>query len=219
MKKVFVLFTLILASAILFAGISGGFGGPSFGYYRVDNTQLNNVLQTSTGEQLKDIHYTMGGCGYGLINGFLIGGSGYGSSQNIITDSLSINYSLGSGAFEFGKLWDLKLFHLGIMGKLGSSGETIKLSPKPLINTTIDDLLQNPGRTSQINRGGFETGVSLITIIPIIDWMAIAVKGGVSYGLGWEWTLEDGGDIVSAPQDTPLRIDVNISILFGGMTN
>ncbi len=219
MKKVFVLLTLILVNAMLFAGISGGFGGPTFGYYKLDNTQINNILQTNTGEQLKDIHYTMGGSGYGLVNGFLIGGSGYSATQSIATDSLSIHYSLSGGAFEFGKLWDLKLFHLGVLGKLGSSGETFKLSPKPLINTTIDDLLQNPGRTSQINRGGFETGASLIAIVPIKEWMALAVKGGVSYGLGWEWSIEDGGDIISAPQDTPLRIDVNVSVLFGGISD
>ncbi len=214
--KRFYITTLVLIMALsLTAEVSGGLGGPHFGYYKVDYTGLNNILLTNTGGQLDEIHYNMGGCGYAIIDGFILGGYGYGATQTIATDSLSIYHSIGGGAFEFGRLWDLKIFHLGLLGKLGSTAESMKLTPKPLLNVSMDDLIVNPGRVSEVTRGGFETGISLITIIPLKNWISISIKGGVSYGFGWAWELTDGGDILNGPNDTPLRIDASLGVLFG----
>lgn len=215
MKKIIIFTAITLFSLSMFAELSGGMGGPQFGFYKMDYTGLNNILRNNTGGEVPEIKYDMGGCGYALIDGFMIGGYGWGAEGTIATDSLSIHHSIGGGAFEFGRLWDVNFMHIGILGKLGSFGETMKLTPKPLVNVSIDDLINDPARVSEITRGGFETGLSIMTIVPLKKWISISLKGGVSYGLGWNWALTDGGDILNAPQDQPLRYNVSLGVLFG----
>lgn len=215
MKRVIIILLAGFLFLSLYSQSGGGFGGPMFGYYMNEMDDLNATISSITGKSLVDMDFQMGGGGYAVMDGLIIGGYGYGGEQVLATDSLSLKYSIGGGAFEFGRLWDVRIMHIGVIGKIGSSEEVIRLEPKPLINVSLDSLLTNPGRTSVMKRGGFETGLSLMGIFPIKNWISIALKGGVSYGFSMDWKLEDGGDILNSPQDRPLRYDISVGVMFG----
>jgi len=50
------------------------------------------------------------------------------------------------------------------------------------------------------------------------NFIALSLKGGATYGFGWQWQLDDGATVYNQPEDMPLRITSSLGILFGGST-
>jgi len=214
MKLSFALILFVLSSSLLFAVTTGGFGGIQvIGTYQ-DNENLNSAL-SGVGIELDKIMYGVGGGGLFITKGFAIGGSGFGASRTYATQDLKVDYSYGSGMFEFGPMFDLKILNLGIILGLGGGGEDMKLRPN-LADISFDSLLVNPGRVSTLTRGGMEVGASLLILYQLKDFIALTLKGGASYGFGWQWQLDDGATVYDQPEDMPLRINASLGVLFGG---
>ena len=213
--KLTVFICALFLSLFLFASsISGGYGGIQLiGTYQ-DMTNINSRL-SGLGIELEEIAYGVGGGGMAIVNNFYIGGSGFGATKNYATEDLKVEYSYGSGMFEFGPIFDMKFFNLGIILGLGGGGEDMKLRPN-LSDISFDSLLTNPGRVSTVSRGGMQVGASLMILYKMKDFIALSLKGGASYGFGWQWELDDGATLYNQPDDRPLRVNVSLGILFGG---
>jgi len=216
MKYLSLFLSIFLFVSIFAFSISGGYGGVQI----VGTYQNNDNLSASLSNvniSLDNTLFGMGGGGMFITNGFVIGGSGFGGTRNYATQDLKIEYSYGSGKFEFGPIFDLKLFNLGIILGLGGGGESMKLRPN-LSDISFDSLLINPGRVSTLSRGGMEIGASLLILYKMNNFIALSLKGGATYGFGWQWQLDDGATVYNQPEDMPLRITSSLGILFGGST-
>ena len=214
MKKSFISIVFILFAFIIAFPESGGYGGLLIGGTYQKNDNINSSL-SQVGIELDGILYGAGGGGIFITKNFAMGGSGFGASRTYATQDLKIDYSYGSGMFEFGPMFDLKVLNLGIILGFGGGGEDMKLRPN-LSDISFDSLLLNPGRVSTITRGGMEVGASLMLLYKLKDFIALSLKGGVVYGFGWQWQLDDGATVYNQPEDRPLRVNCSLGVLFGG---
>lgn len=213
MKLISSLCALFLSVFLFASSVSGGYGGIQLvGTYQ-DMTDINSRL-SGLGIEIDEISYGVGGGGMAIKNNFYIGGSGFGATKNYATEDLKVEYSYGLGMFEFGPIFDMKFFNLGIILGLGGGGEGMKLRPN-LSDISFDSLLSNPGRVSTISRGGMQVGASLLILYKMKDFIALSLKGGASYGFGWQWELDDGATLYNKPDDRSLRVNVSLGVLFG----
>ena len=122
----------------------------------------------------------------------------------------------GGGFFEPGyfiNIWK----GFGIKPALGIGGTSVSLKLRPKLgDIDFGDLLDDPGRTSEVNYGTFTVAPNLSILIPI-EFIAIELKGGYMWSpFEGEWSLEDGADLRLGPEINPSGIFASAGLLFGG---
>lgn len=193
---------------------AGGFGGFYVGGVWSPQKDLSDRLQQGRGITLPDMLLGLGGGGYGFTETWIIGGFGYGASQRISGTDLVVDYSVGQGFFEVGRLFPVGPSRLGVIALLGGGGYTVKLYPR-LSDPTMDELLQDPGRFSVLRAGGFAGGVGVVGFVPLTSWLMLGLHAFAAYTLDDAWDLEEGR-LLDAPAFRPAAGGIQVFLAMGG---
>jgi hypothetical protein len=217
-KAGIVLVVLLAATAFAAKPVGGGFGcfGPLVAF--TDFQGLNDAFGAAgIPHKLNSTHWAFGGAGYGLVERIVIGGSGWGGSQTIASDSLSAEVSVSGGAFNIG-YQVLSTKHLIVAPVLGVGGGGYSITLRKLSGSVpnFGELLLDPGRTSTVSFSGLQLSPELMIVIPV-NFTGLQIRGGAVYSpMSADWTLEDGGKLNQGPQVSKLMPYVSASIVFGG---
>ncbi len=229
-----IIILLVLLSSIGYAQdkrSSGGTGHFYFGYAHVNNEVLNQFLP-STEAELGRSYTLIGGSGYFIIKGIMIGGSGEAIQlPKTEGDSVTLTGAVGTGFLKLGYLvidkprW--KLFPaIGI----GGGGATFNIARNQDVDfDKINDPLQLPSQEITLKQANwmFDFGLGVDYLIPSKKkeyedhqsggWL-LGLRMGYIYSLqnnNWEF---NGGEINNAPEYAPNIFYVKLSIGIGGFT-
>jgi len=214
-----ILVVLALATtAVAAPPFNGGFGcfGPTVGI--VDFSGLDDALATGgITQKLGSMQWGFGGGGFAIIDRVVIGGSGWGSSQTVGSDSLRATVEISGAEFDLGyQLFSLKRLLVAPILGIGGSGYTIelqKLSDAPL---TFGQLLENPGRTSKVSFSGLTLSPQLMITVPI-SFVGLQLRGGYCYTpMNPQWGLEGGSKLAKGPAISKGMPFVTLNVVFGG---
>jgi len=194
----------------------GGMGGYTIGLSSVITKGINDKLTALHASTINRI-IMQGGSGYALLGKVMIGGSGYGGGEEIKTDSITVNYSIGGGGFEIGYIpFSFKFLHPFAMLGIGGYGEEITLS-KNEKRENWDSLWQNPAYEVTLSRGGFSLSPSL-GLMFIFDSFPMGLMFKVTYNtiLSKDWELRDGTKVSSAPASPMGGFSFTLTVFGGG---
>jgi hypothetical protein len=213
------LIALLAATAVAAPPINGGFGcfGPTVGI--VDFDGLNQAFRDGgviLTQQPSSMQWGFGGGGFALIDRVVIGGSGWGSSQTVGSDSLRATIQIAGGEFDLGyQVFSIKHLLIAPVLGIGGGGYTIelqKLSGAPL---TFGQLLQEPGRTSTVSFSSLTLSPQLMVTIPI-SFVGVQLRGGYCYTpMTPEWALQGGSKLSSGPTIAKGMPFVTFNVVFG----
>ncbi len=208
----------LTVTALAAPPINGGFGcfGPTVGI--VDFSGLDGAFAAgSITQKLGSMQWGFGGAGFGLIDRVVIGGSGWGSSQTVGSDSLRATIEIAGGEFDLGyQVFSLQHLLIAPVLGIGGGGYTIdlqKLSGTPL---TFDSLLKNPGYTSEVSFSGLTLSPQLMVTVPI-SFVGLQLRGGYCYTpMTPEWGLRGGSTLSSGPTISKGMPFATLNVVFGG---
>ncbi len=193
---------------------AGGFGGFYVGGLWAPQADLSGRLERVRGIRLPDVLMAMGGGGYGFTETWIVGGFGYGASRRISGRDMVVDYSVGQGYFEVGRLFQTGPVRLGLTALMGGGGASVTLYPR-LTDPTTDELLQDPGRSATLRAGGFSGGLGVLVFTPITSWMLAGIHAFGAYTLASVWDLEEG-HLLDAPGFRPVQGGIQIFLAMGG---
>ena len=211
------LLPVLIAFPLRAGSVSGGFGGFEFGSISYDAGDLNERFGNAGIEEIKDMVYTWGGRGYGIISNVLIGGSGRGGKIRTESDSVTLNIDIGYGLFEVGYILPLG-GKLAFCPTVGIGGKSISLSARPdLGDVNFDDLLipAGAGRTSRVSTSGTIISLSLAGLFRLGSFIDLFARAGYSYDFGGDWKIEDGAMLKDAPDFKLSGTSFSAGIMFG----
>jgi hypothetical protein len=217
-RRLILVVLALAATAVAAPPFNGGFGcfGPTVGI--VDFSGLDDALATGgITQKLGSMQWGFGGGGFAIIDRVVIGGSGWGSSQTVGSDSLRATVEISGGEFDLGyQLFSLKRLLVAPILGIGGSGYTIelqKLSDAPL---TFGQLLENPGRTSKVSFSGLTLSPQLMITVPI-SFVGLQLRGGYCYTpMNPQWGLEGGSKLAKGPAISKGMPFVALNVVFGG---
>jgi len=201
---------------------SGGMGYFMFGGSTIDIDKLNSRLASKGYPKFSDNFISIGGGGHGIINRIIIGGEGHG----LISDELSSgNYktflTAGYGFFDLGYIV-FSTGALNIYPILGFGGGGMSLEILRRDSPTFDEVLDNPGRNTELSTGGFLLNVALGADYLLVlgkdekglGGIVVGIRVGYTYSpIKGDWDL-DGNDISGGP-----KVGITgpyIRLMFGG---
>jgi len=211
------LIALLAATAVAAPPLNGGFGcfGPTVGL--VNFSGLDDALATGgISQKLGSMQWGFGGAGFALIDRVVIGGSGWGSSQTVGSDSLRATVQIAGGEFDLGyQVFSIKHLLIAPVLGIGGGGYTIelqKLSGAPL---TFGQLLQEPGRTSTVSFSDLTLSPQLMVTVPI-SFVGVQLRGGYCYTpMTPEWALQGGSKLSSGPAIAKGMPFATLNVVFG----
>jgi hypothetical protein len=209
---------LLVSVAAAARPVNGGFGcfGPTVGFVNFDG--LNAAFDSGgITRQLGSMHWGFGGAGYALIDRIVIGGSGWGGSQTVASDSLRAQVEISGGEFDLGyQVFSMKHLIVAPMLGIGGSGYTIELQKLSGTIPSFNELLLNPGRTSKVSFSSFSITPQLMVTVPI-SFVGLQLRGGYCYTpTNPEWELENGGKLPSGPTISKGMPFATLNVVFGG---
>jgi hypothetical protein len=163
------------------------------------------------------MQWGLGGAGYALIDRVVIGGSGWGSSQTVASDSLRAQVEIAGGEFDLGyQVFSIKHLLIAPMLGIGGSGYTIELQKLSGTIPSFNELLLNPGRTSTVSFSSLSLTPQLMITVPI-SFVGLELRGGYAYTpMNPEWQLENGGELPTGPTISKGMPFVTLNVIFGG---
>jgi hypothetical protein len=171
---------------------------------------LNEALTLNGYPEFDEVFLTLGGGGFAVRNRLVIGGEGHALIQSEETTT--------NGQFRTGVFGAFGMFNLGyqvvqsgglsiypLVG-MGGGGVTLRIRQREVVS--FDEVLEEPGRESQMSNGGLLVGGALG-----MDWFfgsgagrggfVVGVRAGYNYSpLQSDWHI--GGNDVSGGPDTSL---------------
>ncbi len=197
---------------------SGGFGwfGPTVSF--VDFDGLNSELGMLGIGELNSLHWQFGGGGHGHIGRIVIGGSGWGGSQNVSSDSQLVRVDIGGGQFEAGySLLTMKHLIVTPLLGIGGNGYSITVENQNYPNN-FHEFIGNPGPSSTIQFSSFSLVPMLDILIPV-KFIGLQLRGGYTYNTGTpEWKFASGGILTQGPDVAAGSPFASLSIAFGSMS-
>lgn len=218
MLHVLIAISLLAAGGGSFGGFGGFIGGGQFP--AID--EVNSVLSDHGIPEISSPVFSTGGGGYALIGNIFIGGSGYGGKATSKTSNLTVETSIGGGAFEFGyqRLLLRSLLGYVFLG-IGGYGITMELRPK-LADASFGEVIDSPQRMSIISIAGFafETALALHYWIPMgkkPSFLSLMLKGGAQLlPSPGDWKLRDGAEVTTGPSIGKAHPFISVGVFFGG---
>lgn len=156
-------FSLLVAQENSYKG--GGAGYFAAGIAMIDMENLNAKLTAKGYPEFKDNFITMGGAGHSFMNKLVIGGEGYGLTQNGTTVSLmgttyKSQIGVGYGFFDIGYLlYSTKRMNIFPMLGIGGGGVTMDIVETGSVG--FDDVLSAPKRNVSLEKAAFLLNFSL----------------------------------------------------------
>ncbi len=208
---------LLASTAIAAKPVNGGFGcfGPTVTF--IDASGLNAAFAPHGMTELGSLQWGFGGAGYALIDRIVIGGSGWGSSQTVASDSLRARVSISGGEFDLGYSL-ISIPHLIVAPVLGIGGDgyTIELQNLTGDVPNFGQLLLKPGRTSTVSFSSFSLAPQLMVVVPV-SFVGLQIRGGYAYlPMTPEWELADGGKLLNGPTVGKGMPFASLNVVFGG---
>jgi len=206
------LIKILLVSKI---SVAGGIGG--FGIYGVmpDMSKMNEALKRNGYSEINRTLFGWGGGGYAVLGNLWIGGSGFGTSQEISSNNTYVEISYSGGSFEIGyNIFNAKFVSLVPSLGLGSSELSMRFIP---INkdTEFDSLLVNPARSSELNISSIGIYPSVNFLIPIKYFTFIFLKIGYNFTLSPSWEIDGKYSVLNHPDFSPGGLTFSFNIMFG----
>lgn len=152
---IFVITAILLLSTVSFAGEGEGYGAFSTGLNLIDASGLNNSVAVHN-MAFDDQQWALGGMGFGIVGpGIILGGEGYGFSQEISGDSMIGSISGGYGFFNVGYQLLRKgdFFTYPFIG-IGGGGYKLRLV-QDAGEQDAQTLINDANRMIEMERGGF----------------------------------------------------------------
>ena len=200
---------------LLVFSLVGGFGGFFYGGVRPGVSPINDAVASELPGFEKTI-YVNGGSGYGIINGFLIGGGGFGGTLTSESSTMHGELSYSSGFFEVGYIKPLFKFSYGFLTiGSGSVGMTMKLN-RILSDVSFDSLLTDPGRRTTLVTSGMCFTAGAGVLFKLSKFFMLGVKVGYLYSPQHpDWKLDDGHQVLGGPQVKLSAPYASINFYFG----
>ncbi len=210
----------MLKLMILLITYGGGFGG--FGVYMSNNnfSSINTILNRHGIQSLKGTQYGWGGLGYGIIGKIWIGGGGFGTTQQVSSDSMDIIVNEGAGFFEIGYMLVETHRFLGAIS-LGLGGSGVRMTIYP-VNREIsfDSLLTNPRRDAYVEIGSYISVMpSLNAILRLNRFMGILLRASYIVSPSSSWRFDDGDRVLNVPNFKLSHPVLSLNVTFGGMAS
>ena len=207
----------LAATAVAAPPVNGGFGcfGPAVGI--VNFSKLDDALAAGgITQKLGSMQWGFGGGGFALIDRVVIGGSGWGSSQTVGSDSLRATVEIAGGEFDLGyQVFSMKHLLIAPVLGIGGGGYTIELQKLSGMPPTFDSLLKNPGYTSKVSFSGLTLSPQLMVTVPI-SFVGLQLRGGYCYTpVNPDWALE-GGSKLKGPTISKGMPFATLNVVFGG---
>jgi hypothetical protein len=151
------------------------------------------------------------------VDRIVIGGSGWGGSQTIASDSLRARVSISGGEFDLGySLISIRHLIVAPVLGIGGGGYTIELQKLTPDVPNFGQLLQYPGRTSTVSYSSFTLTPQLMIVVPV-SFVGLQLRGGFTYApMTPEWMLEDGGKLLNGPTVAKGMPFASLNVVFGG---
>lgn len=207
----FVCATVLFAVTASFAdeGKGEGYGAFSTGLNLIDAGGLNRSAAFHKME-FRDQQWALGGLGFGVVGpGVILGGEGYGFSQETSSDTMTGTISGGYGFFNVGYqiLRSRDFFAYPFLG-IGGGGYTLRLV-HDTDERDAETLIKKADRMVEIDRGGFllELGFGLGYLIDLATpqpGAESAERGGIFLGLRAGYIFDPGSPNWKF-EDTKLR--------------
>jgi len=211
---------LAVSVAVAAPPVNGGFGcvGPTVGIVNFDG--LNDAFEdggVQLKEKLNSLHWGFGGAGFALIDRIVIGGSGWGGSQTVGSDSLRATVQISGGEFDLGyQVFSTKHLLIAPVLGIGGGGYTIELQKLSGTAPTFNELLKNPGRTGRVSFSSLTLSPQLMVTVPV-KFVGLQLRGGYCYTPSTpEWGLEGGSKLSSGPTISKGMPFATLNVVFGG---
>lgn len=214
-KKLISIFSFLLIVQGFFAqdikeksNYSMGCGGFTLGYGNMNVSKLHNFVPENF-SSFTNNHVVVGATGHGIINGFVIGGSGFSMmGDEMKSDSLKVSLSEGIGTFDVGFVI-LNRERIKIYSMVGLGGGAYGLQLTKFRNLSIDDVVNDAGHEINCGMSSMIADISLtVNLIPILTYDEIensysgfmtGLKIGYLFGLPTSNWSYSGGDITNGP--------------------
>lgn len=174
----------------------GGFGYFLGGYQTMDLSALNDAMMQKGYPELQNGSVSIGGGGYYLLRNWMIGGEGCGLPGST-SENASYKVSLGGG-YGFFNVGYLVLktpgFSLYPIVGIGGGGMTVALREKTANTPAFGQILDDPGRETYLNNGGFMLNFSLLAHYLVLGTKTTDGSGGFILGLKAGFILNLDGD-------------------------
>jgi hypothetical protein len=172
--------------------LSGGMGYFMTGYSLNDYSGINSLLKTNGYPEMKEGGVAFGGGGHFINNNVIIGGEGNGLTGSLTKNSTyQVKSSTGYGFFNMGYMLVHKnKFLMYPMMGLGGGGTTIAITLLEDAPATFQYLLEDPGRESYINTGGFLMNFSLNANLIVLGGGSDKGTGGLMAGIRLGYILD-----------------------------
>jgi len=211
------LLTAAIAGSALGANtMRGGFAGFGPTVLFGDFSGLNDAFARQGMDKLHSTHWTMGGSAFGVHDRIVIGGGGWGGAQTVSSESLAAEVTIAGGEFDIGYCV-IKHEHLLVAPVLGIGGTVYGIGLTPVGDdvSSLDRLLQHPGRTSSASSAALHLSPQLMVTVPI-SFVGLQLRGGYQYQpLSSAWWLSDGGRLLEGPSMAKGTPFAALSIVFG----
>ncbi|UCG44182.1 MAG: hypothetical protein JSU73_06135 [candidate division WOR-3 bacterium] len=197
---------------------SGAFGGFGPQVALADFEGINAELREVGIEELETMHWMFGGGGWVHIGRVVLGGSGWGGSQNVSGETTLVRVDVAGGQFEAGYSI-LKMKHCIItpMLGIGGSGYDITVEQQGELPKNLEELLLERGPTSTVGFTGFTLTPELVFTFPV-SFFGLQLKAGYGFtpaAPGWEY--DGGASLINGPDVAKGTPFAAVNIVFGGM--
>lgn len=193
-------------------GVGGG--GPLWGLLLFDFAELNSALTGVGFPSLPEGMVISGGGGRGgVIDGLVLGGMGFGGTQEVREGERAATFDFGCGLFTLEHALGLgpqALVGLGV----GLGGGAASLELRSRWPEDFQDALAAPTLT-RLESSFFSALVYLRFQVQPWDWLGMEAWAGYLVGLPVLW--QEGGRDLSGPQFSLQAPMFALSVAFGGM--
>ncbi len=207
----------ILICFLAIADVNGGIGGMAFGFnHQFGVKDINNSISAYTPE-FRENYFSIGGYGFGIIHGFIVGGGGFSTNTTTSSDSMKIDLDYTTGGFQTGiviPIW--KIYGIFTLG-MGGSVYTMKISPVSNIST-YNDILNNPEKFSIISISSKNISLGISLLFPIFHIAYIGINSTYYFSLPTsDWEFEGDLPITGGPDVNLSSYSVSLTITFGNI--
>lgn len=202
----------------------GGFGYFMLGYHSFNLSEMNTALKDHGYPELSNGSMSIGGGGHYLVKNWLLGGEGFGlPGSRVENDEYIVSHTGGYGFFDIGYLVvkTPSFFLYPILG-IGGGGMTVNLKEKDEQTTVFGDILENPGRETNMDNSGFMLNFSFLANYMIYGEKEDTYSGGFILGIKAGYILNLDGNNWYQNQDKLTQTPSSgisgpyVTLVFGG---
>lgn len=206
-----------------FVRAQAGFGGMLFGTALVDVDPLNETLEPHGYKSFSSSPIVFGGWGAHVGRLWIVGGSGWGLTQERTSQAATQKLTGGMGFFDIGRLlFSTRLGKAYAMLGFGGGGWTLEMAPRP-VKADFGQILRDPQAMVVLQSGQVlaKAGVQLHQVVKLSEkgdglLALIGVRVEYIFGLNEaKWQIQQT-DVYGAPELSSEGLYVRLVLGIGG---